>query len=139
METQNCVPFVRDVINIESVAMDAQQCVLCTAALHIGLPISRNTLRCSCIVSDIFVRFQPNMQFLDGFFFLKATSIKFHDNPSNITHADTHATDTRTDRHGTNMNLSLFTRKRLKNVKNYVGTEITRQKLKSDTSKYKSR
>jgi len=47
---------VNNIINYESVAMEAQQCVLFIVALHTSLPTLRNTLKYARKVQDIFVR-----------------------------------------------------------------------------------
>jgi len=39
-------------------------------------------------MSDIFVRFYPNLDFVNRFFFVEVPNIKFHGNPSNGYRAD---------------------------------------------------
>ena len=48
---------VSNVINTESLAVGAQQYLLTIVALHMSLPTIRSTIRSSCKIIDIFVRF----------------------------------------------------------------------------------
>jgi hypothetical protein len=65
MEKQQCLPFVLlttyvpvdNKINIESLAMNMQQCVLFIAALHTSVLTTCSTPAASCKVSNIFARF----------------------------------------------------------------------------------
>ena len=62
-----CIADVHIAVNNVINTVEAQLCYVCTVALHISLPTVWNTLRSSCKVPDMFVRFEQNMHFLDRY------------------------------------------------------------------------